>query len=295
MPTSTDRGADARLRWRAATTLLLSALLLGQQAGTVLAAALWIGTADVARPVWVDHGYVGLAPVWVDDLGEGVHTIEVGARPGSTEWSRPWSRRVTLSVDETARVEVPRLQVLRILSTGRSLEVAIDEEPIGWTPLHLLIPSDRSLEVRSGGQAPVLYRAAGAADSTLLLSGPAEPRRDPARVEFARRGLLRPLGAVAFGVLGAWARQEGDRAYEDYLTTVERDRMRSRYDRAERYDDLAVGCWVAAEVLLVASVWKWLRGSGTESPNPSGAPLSLEIADPGELRLAVTLPLGGSR
>jgi hypothetical protein len=56
-----------------------------------------------------------------------------------------------------------------------------------------------------------------------------------------------------------------------------------------------VGCWMAAEALLVASVWKWLRGDGADSPHSPGLPLSLDVGGAGELRLGLSLPLGGAR
>ncbi|MEZ4651728.1 MAG: hypothetical protein R3E97_23605 [Candidatus Eisenbacteria bacterium] len=170
MPTSTDR---------IIATVALASFLLASTCSDLLAAALWVGTSDVSRPVWVDDDYKGLAPVLVSGLSDGVHLVEVGHRAGASEWVRPWSTRVTAAGDEVVRVEVPRLQVLRILSTGRSVEVGIDGEPVGWTPLHLLVPRDRALQIQPGPATPLLYRAESASDSTLTVDAPREPRRAP--------------------------------------------------------------------------------------------------------------------
>lgn len=265
--------------------LLCSLLSVPPGAG---AAVLEITTADTARPVWVDDRYVGLAPLVVPDLAAGSHAIAWGARPAEVAWVRPYRSQVTLADDETRRVEAPPLQLLRIVSSGRPVDLAIDALPVGRTPLHLLVPADRALEMRMGAGEPWLYRALAGPESTLVVAAPAEARRAPEALGRGRGGLLLPLGAVVFGVVGAWARQEGDRAYDDYLATVDRERMDDLFDRAGRYDDVAVGCWVAAEALLALSVWTWLRGNGVEVDG--GTPLTLDGAG-NELRLGLTLPL----
>ncbi|MCB9462483.1 MAG: hypothetical protein H6682_02200 [Candidatus Eisenbacteria bacterium] len=288
MRTSTDR---------IVTVLALASFLLASTGSELLAASLWIGTSDVSRPVWVDDDYKGLAPVLVSGLSAGPHLVEVGNRSGGSEWVRPWSTRVTLTAsdDEVIRLSIPPLQVLRILSTGRSVEVGIDGDPVGWTPLHVLIPRDRALEVQPGAATPLHYRAQSASDSTLFVEAPREPRRAPASYGSSHTGWLLPLGAVACGVVGAWARQQGDQAYESYLSTVDREQMQDEFDRASNYDDVAVGFWVAAEVLLAASVWKWLRGDDVDVRSGQGhvgpGPFQLGADPGGELRVGVSLPM----
>ncbi|MEZ4651729.1 MAG: hypothetical protein R3E97_23610 [Candidatus Eisenbacteria bacterium] len=101
-------------------------------------------------------------------------------------------------------------------------------------------------------------------------------------------------------MLGAWARQQGDRAYETYLSTVDRARMQDEFDRAARYDDLAVGFWVAAEALLAVSVWRWLRGDEATDVHVApggtvGGPFRFDADPRGEVRLGVSLPIPGFR
>jgi hypothetical protein len=65
--------------------------------------------------------------------------------------------------------------------------------------------------------------------------------------------------------LGLHYKDRADQAYEDYLRTGNVDRMRDAYDRAERYDRYALGCWVVAEVSLVGLLYMLMRGPEDEA------------------------------
>lgn len=253
----------------------------------VSAAELRIFTADVSRPVWIDGEAHGLTPTTVSGVEAGTREILIGTAPGDAAWAHPFRIEVELDDEDVRNVDVPPLQSLNVEASGRAARVRLDGEDMGFTPLQLLVPTDRSVEITVAGEIPQLYRAGMAAESTLVLTTPMPSRGAPRVLHRpSRRKYLYPLGAVAFGVLGVWARQTADRSYDEYLSTVDRSRLDDHFDRAARYDDIAVGCWVAAEALLLASVFSWLR-------NDDDTGLSIESDNPTQVEVGWTVGFGG--
>ncbi len=123
-----------------------------------------------------------------------------------------------------------------------------------------------------------VYHPRGRPDSTLRVAlsveglGSSHTETPDKPGWFARSATLLPIGAVLAGVAGVWARQTADRAYDDYLNTIDRGEMRKHLERANEYDEYAVGCWIAAEVLLAASAWTWLRAGFHEEKGGSLPP-----------------------
>jgi len=72
------------------------------------------------------------------------------------------------------------------------------------------------------------------------------------------------VGAGSAG-LGLHFKGRADDAYAEYLRTGHPARMRQAFDRAERYDRLALGGWVAAEVSLAGFLYLVMRSARGES------------------------------
>lgn len=233
------------------------------------AARLHVETADGARRVWVNGEFAGFAPVTVDSLVAGSIDIAIGEADSSSVWVLPWTTHLEVVESDPRTLSVPPLQRLRVQTPPISTQLEMDGTVVGSTPLQLLIPSDRDAElaIRGEGLEPqsFTYRPGGRPDSTLRVSLSIEGsgsshRKGPGKAGwFSRSATLLPIGAVLAGVAGVWSRQTADRAYDNYLDTIDRGEMRKHLDRANQYDEYAVGFWIAAEVLLAASAWTWLR------------------------------------
>jgi len=247
-------------------------LLLGLSSGRAEATRLRIESEEPGRPIWVNGVFVGTGDALVDSVGAEPTVVEVGEPLYSSTWIQPWQISLAELDVEERRIRVPALQRLTLQSPLSTLRVWVDEREVGRTPISLLVPSSVPVRVRAeaekGARVPYSrewsYDPGEGRDSTLSI-GPTS--LSASAVVTADRSVWRtrsryalPIGAVVSGVVGVWARQTADRSYDNYLATVDRGRIKSEYDRAARYDRIAVGCWVAAEALLVASVWTWLRG-----------------------------------
>ncbi|MCA9726322.1 MAG: hypothetical protein KC729_01470 [Candidatus Eisenbacteria bacterium] len=250
---------------RGLIALLVAFLVSGPVIGE--AAQLRVESSDGPRRVWVDRRFVGLTPVEADSLTAGRVRVEVGEPDSSDVWVLPYATEIEITESVMRTVVAPPLQRVRVLTPPLSTELRIDGTRIGNTPLQLLLPADRtaSFELRAAGMEPrtLRYRAGAASDTTLQISlaiaGPGRIREESGPGWFSRSATLLPIGAVLAGAAGVWSRQTADRAYDEYLHTVDRSRMKKNLDRANRYDDVAIGFWIAAEALLAASVWTWLR------------------------------------
>jgi len=232
MPTVSDRHAAARERrgGRARPVaagllgLFLTQLVLPPAAG-----------AEVARRASVIRApgaiYVTSEPsgrlVWVN----GRHA---GLTPTLVEWVPAGPAVIEVSGDPASTAWTAPRRVAALVPPGATDTVHVAADPAFET----VAPTSRSLPE-------------GGAEAYSLESG---------RGWRSTVGALLPMAAVALGAAGAWSRQAADRAFDDYRSTADRARMRSRLDRAERLDKVAVGCWIGAEACLVAAAWIWLRG-----------------------------------
>lgn len=185
--------------------------------------ALVVLSEDSARPVWVSGRYVGHTPVHADSLTPGRYRVSVGP-PFSSDpgWTAPWSL--------LTEVRGARADTLRIPP---------------YTPAERVLAKD-SLRVNEAALRDP-------PDARLVLGG----RLGPHRLEKVRVAL--PIAAVAAGAIGVWARQRGDRAYAEYQTTVDVDRLAAQYDRAQTFDRISSTLWITAEACLVAAAWAWLE------------------------------------
>lgn len=259
------------------TTARETARTIGAALGALLlvspswseAASLRVETSDGARRVWVNGEFAGFAPVTVDDLPSGSIDVAIGEADSSAIWVLPWTTHLEVIHGDPRTLTVPPLQRLRVQTPPISTELEMDGTVVGSTPLQLLVPANRDVQLAIRGEGlerqTFTYRPEGRPDSTLRVSlsirGSGSAHKEtPGRPSwFARSATLLPVGAVLAGVAGVWARQTADRAYDDYLNTIDRGEMRKKLDRANQYDEYAVGFWIAAEVLLAASAWTWLR------------------------------------
>ena len=259
------------------TTARETARTIGAALGALLlvspswseAARLRVETSDGARRVWVNGEFAGFAPVTNDDLPPGSIDVAIGEADSSAIWVLPWTAHVEVIEGETRTLSVPPLQRLRVQTPPISTELEMNGTLLGSTPVQLLVPSNRQVELAIRGQGletqTFTYDPGGRPDSTLRISLSIQGfgsshKETPGRPSwFARSATLLPIGAVLAGVAGVWARQTADRSYDDYLHTIDRGEMRKHLDRANQYDEYAVGFWIAAEVLLAASAWTWLR------------------------------------
>jgi hypothetical protein len=65
--------------------------------------------------------------------------------------------------------------------------------------------------------------------------------------------------AVALG-------KEADDTFDEYKTTGDLDRMNSLFDKAERLDTWAVGCWIVSEIALGVLLYHLLHDAEREGP-----------------------------
>ncbi len=137
-------------------------------------------------------------------------------------------------------------------------------------------------DVRAGGLDTLRIDLRGARDPLPRLDPPMRVRAEikTGRSPVPRLGTALPIAALGLGAAGAWLQHSADQAYRDYLHTVDRDRMESRYRRAQRLDRASVVTWIGAEVCLAGAAWIWLRGD-------RGAPIAVSVDPEGGVRLAV--------
>lgn len=227
---------------------------------------------SASRPVWLDRRSVGSLPVTVDSVEVGFHILEVGASAAESLWLQPYRVAVTVRAGAIDTVTVPSLTAISIVTTPVAAHIRIDGLDLGSTPTALLLPRDGPtlLEFLTphGASERVLVEpqrlAGGRLEVFLPIDVPGESTQAPARLSAARARwrVAAPLAALAAGTAGILANRAGNRAFEEYEATSDRDLMRSRFDRARRYDRAASGCWITAELLVAASAWLWLRDDG---------------------------------
>ena len=138
---------------------------------------------------------------------------------------------------------------------------------LGVTPLWVTRKSvsERSLQVSFPGYKAVTvgleFMMGDLIDVRLepLNSGPGEDGRSHRRgfARFRRRPLQYGLALLGSGsaVLGLHCKRRADEAYDEYLRTGNNRKIREHFDRAETYDRCALGCWLVAEVSLVALLY----------------------------------------
>lgn len=283
------RNRSPRLPWRRdflIRKVLLPWLILGLVSGGLppLAASqtpppersrrsLIVRTDDVPRPVWVGEEFHGTTPSRIDSLPPEPVEVRVGDPSHRREWAIPFTRQVQVAAGTVDSLIVPPLQRLRLRTEPVPALVEWEGRLLGHTPLIALVPAHGPQSVRFSGAAieteTRIYDGAGRRDSTWVVVLPRAPEaaraQRPSRPSwFAQKEYLLPMGAVIAGIAGVWARQSADRAYDEYLETADRDRMREQYDRARNLDRVAVGFWIGAEALLAAAAWTWLRSGGDD-------------------------------
>ncbi|GEM_PF-2450593 len=146
-------------------------------------------------------------------------------------------------------------------------QVRLGDRVLGVTPLWVTRKSvsERSLEVSLPGYKTVTigleFMTGDLIDVPLepLNSRPGGDGRSH-RGEFARfrqRPLQYGLALLGSGsaVLGLHCKRRANEAYDEYLRTGNKRKIREHFDRAETYDRCALGCWLVAEVSLVAFLY----------------------------------------
>ncbi len=214
--------------------------------------------------VYVDSLFVGRAPVRVEMLRPGMHTVRV-VHPDFANWL---TETIRDSVPTAAGGEVLRTYTLgqwySIVSVPSDAQVFSGDSIIGTTPLvlsPLSIPTDSTLTLRKKGYAPVSTSLALASRGVLLI--PLSPSGEPSgendwrlSSSVAARTSTLPLwisggSAVLFGGFSAYYKLEADRHQSSYISTgnpyhlVERDRL----------DGLSALYFVAAQVGLGVFIW----------------------------------------
>ena len=76
--------------------------------------------------------------------------------------------------------------------------------------------------------------------------------------------LLLGAGSAA---LGLHFKERADDAYDEYLHTGHDQKMREAFNRAEKYDAYALGCWVAAELSLIGLVYLLVKTPAAQGWN----------------------------
>lgn len=138
-------------------------------------------------------------------------------------------------------------------------EVFEDGRLLGRTPL--CVPREAAEEGRLVVQHPGCRRAVvrGIPDGKRFLEVRLEPlgRAEAGPGLAGRRTVRYGLLAVGAGaaVLGLECKDRADRAYDEYLRTGNLGKMRDAFDRAERYDGYALGCWAVAEVSVLSFLY----------------------------------------
>ncbi len=257
----------------------LGFLCLATDAKSESTGALVVHSAEPSspsRPVWLDRRSLGLLPATVDSVTVGPHILELGASAGESLWLQPYRVAVTVRGGAIDTLTIPSLTPISIVTTPVAARIRIDGLDLGSTPTALLLPrvGQTLLEFLTpdGASERVLVEPQrlvdGRLEVSLSVALPSTSTESRARLSNApsRWRVAAPLAALAAGTAGILANRAGNRAFEDYEATSDRGLMRSRFDRARRFDRAASGCWITAEVLVAASAWLWLRDDGGGSP-----------------------------
>lgn len=278
-------------RWgrRARAALAVLALAVPSLAA---GASLVVESVGSARLIYRDGRALGFTPVRLDSLRPGRIELGIGASAEETAVALPWIEARDVPSGAADRVDTLRvgpMQLVTLVSSGPCLVRAGETGAPRWTPVSWLVPVDRTIEVQVAEGAPpnptqatwrkTSYRATSPAASLLrvgeqpfsmtrsargsLPPGQAIPDAGAPLTEFRRDDGFRwrvivPFAAVVGGISGVIARQQADRAYDDYKHTLDRALMADKLDRAHRYDNLSAGLWIGAEVCLIASAWLYL-------------------------------------
>ncbi len=161
--------------------------------------------------------------------------------------------------------EGPPGNALWLNSTPFGATVRLDGKVLGVTPLwiHRIFLEKGILEISHPGYRTVTLLRECVGDDVVNI------RLETMHPSFLRpgdrrdsRGFLgRPLqyGLLVLGsgsvALGLHFKNRADEAYDEYLHTGNERRIRDSYDRAERYDRYAFGCWLTAEVSLIGFLY----------------------------------------
>jgi len=123
------------------------------------------------------------------------------------------------------------------------------------------------------------FAGAGEVASRETPPGEAPPRTGALNKDKVAGYVL--FGSVlVLGTIAAFCEVESDREYSRYLETAHPTRMRSHYDRAERYRDLSNAALIGAEACAVGLVAYLLQGKQVKEPQPEGVRISLELCPP---------------
>lgn len=120
------------------------------------------------------------------------------------------------------------------------------------------------LAVPAAGQLPALFPPLAADLKGLHLNeGLGPPKRAersaaaPPRRPLKRIALTAAL-AVGSGAVAWWAKREADAAYETYLASVSTRRQDRNFKRAEQYDRIAGGAFLAMEgAIVLGAYWSF--------------------------------------
>ncbi|MCC7141099.1 MAG: hypothetical protein IT349_03260 [Candidatus Eisenbacteria bacterium] len=238
---------------------------------------------DAPKPltVWIDGAWAGSAPCTIDSLAGGTKTLLLlPAARAIDAWGSAWRQSVDLGAGRTERVRLPLLGLLRVTTGEVPVEVRLagaapESRRLGRTPLAIYAPREAPFEIELidpvGGRTLRTVDFAGRDSLQLVVDlsiVPSRPMSEEVRRSLRGRDRARvvlPIAALAAGAAGIWARHQADDAYDDYLATTDRDRMRARLAEADRWDRVAAGCWIGAEGCLAGALWLWLR-PGSDEP-----------------------------
>lgn len=225
--------------------------------------SLKISTVPPGAAVFVDGQSAGHAPVTLDSLVCGAHTVHV-LPPIEAGWGGQAKDTTVSTMRGVYRLTVRLPGTLHLSSVPSGASVFTDQTPVGYTPLFLSRDASHSYRIRmeASNRHPhrfVWLPKAGALtryEITLLEANPPKESRNGAKIGPLEVGLV-GMGMAVASVISS---READRAYDRYGRTANPEKIEELYERAVRFDHWSSAFWIGFQLSIVGALALWIGG-----------------------------------
>jgi len=208
------------------------------------------------------------------------HTLEVKAKK---ENYTTYREDLTLSVAESRVVEATvkyRMGVL-VVQSNPEADVYLDKRMIGTTKLRRPVQAgEYMLTLSAGRHDDVMKKVTIAPEETTFVSGTLPLNRG----SYRRNGIIFAGVAGLFVGGGLYASREADKAYDQYLETMNTKEMSDHRDRAKTLDYVSYASYGVAGVFAIWSVLEWIGLVTSHEPSET----SSQLNDDHRLNLSVS-------
>jgi hypothetical protein len=208
------------------------------------------------------------------------HTLEVKAKK---ENYTTYKEDLTLGVAESRVVEARvkyRMGVLVVQSRPEA-DIHLDERMIGRTTFRRPVQAgEYMLTLTASRHDDVTTKVTIAPEETTFVSETLPLNRG----SYRRNGIISAIAAGLFVGGGLYASKEADKAYDQYLETMNTGEMRDRRDKAKTLDIVSYASYGVAGVFVIWSALEWIGLLTADEPSEIG----MQLNDQQRLNLSVS-------